>query len=143
MLKGMAVLIVEDDPLMRILLRRKFQRCGAGCVLECETGEEALDRLIRFGGLIDVVVSEWNLPGMSGLELIERVRQLEPELPLLLVTKRADERSVTAAIGAGVSGYVMKPFSPDALVRRLRCIAAASNANTHVLRCVPQGGKAA
>jgi len=114
-LDGVSVLVVDDDEAMRTLVCRMLKRMKIGRILEAEGGEQALERLDTTPGSIDVVVCDWNMPGMSGMDLFKQVHSGRPSLPFLMLTGRADLDSVVAAKKAGVHGYIVKPISPQEL----------------------------
>jgi two-component system chemotaxis response regulator CheY len=115
----MPVLVVDDHAAMRMLLKRMMLKLGLTNTLDAEDGEKALD--IITGGDIGLVISDWNMPFMSGIELLRRVRAREAlsGLPFLMVTCEALEANVLEAASAGVSAYVVKPFSEQTLARKI------------------------
>lgn len=118
-LDGVSVLVVDDDEAMRTLVCRMLKRMKIGRILEAEGGEQALERLDSTPGSIDVVVCDWNMPGMSGMDLFKQVHSGRPNLPFLMLTGRADLDSVVAAKKAGVHGYIVKPISPQELKTKI------------------------
>ena len=118
----MRVLSVDDFGPMRRIIRTVVQGMGPAEVIEAENGQRALEKLRTEA--YDLVISDWNMPGMDGLELLSWVRsdpQLK-ELPFLMVTVRASKEDVLSAISAGVSSYLVKPFTPEALKEQIRKI---------------------
>lgn len=114
-LEGKTVMIVDDDQTMRMLIRRMLGRMKIGNLIEAEGGEQALEQLEHSTGPCDLVICDWNMPGMSGIELFDRVHALKPQLPFLMLTGRADANSVIAAKNAGVPAYIVKPIAPEEL----------------------------
>jgi two-component system chemotaxis response regulator CheY len=109
------VLVVDDFATMRQLVKNFLHELGYSDVQEANDGTTALP--ILKGGGIDILVTDWNMPGMSGLELIRKVRadpQLE-KLPVLMVTAEARYELIKEALNAGVNGYVVKPFTAKSL----------------------------
>jgi two-component system chemotaxis response regulator CheY len=121
-LVGLKVLIVDDEPMALRLLQRLLDGFGAGPVVTAEDGNEALEA-IKARGVPDVVICDWSMPRMSGLELLQRVRTINAELPFLMLTGSADVRSVMEAKRNGVTAYIRKPFSREELQRKLKVIA--------------------
>lgn len=115
------ILIVEDDPEIRDLLSFTLGRAGYE-TLEAETGEEALKRLD--GRLPALIVLDWMLPGISGVELIARLRrdELTADLPLLMLTARGEETDKLRSFDSGVDDYLTKPFSPRELLARVKAL---------------------
>jgi DNA-binding response OmpR family regulator len=109
------VLFVDDDEAMRQLVARMLKRMNAADVRLAESGEQALRHLESGSPPVDVVIADWNMSGMSGLELFQRVRATRPQLPFLLLTGRNDAASIVAAKTSGVPAYVVKPVTPQEL----------------------------
>jgi len=118
-LEGKTVMIVDDDQTMRTLIRRMLSRMKITSLLEADGGEKALKQLELAPGPCDLIICDWNMPGMSGIELFDRVSSLRPGMPFLMLTGRADANSVIAAKKAGVPAYIVKPISPDELKNKV------------------------
>jgi len=104
--KDSAVLVVEDNPDDGILVARSLQTFGIKKVFAAETAEEALTFLQRH--TCDVVLADYNLPGMNGLRLLEHIRESWPEIRVVLVTGAKDEHVAVSAMKAGAADYVCK-----------------------------------
>lgn len=115
----MRTLIVDDSPMMRLLLCRILRAAGAD-VDEAPDGETAVERLTQ-EERYDCLVVDWNMPGMDGPELIRIVRATPTleGLPILMVTCENSHDQVSRALLAGADEYLMKPFTPDMLVSKL------------------------
>lgn len=122
-----SILIIEDDPEIRDLLAFTLGRAGYD-VWEAETGEQALQRLD--GRLPALIVTDWMLPGISGVELIARLRrdELTADLPLLMLTARGEEVDKLRSFDSGVDDYLTKPFSPRELLARVKALIRRSGA---------------
>jgi two-component system chemotaxis response regulator CheY len=117
------ILIVDDDASMRILIRRMLSRMGIANLLEADGGAQALELLATTP--VDLVMCDWNMPAMSGMELFARARSLRPDLLFLMLTGRADAESHAAARNAGVAGFMVKPISaPDLKVHLTQLLGA-------------------
>jgi two-component system chemotaxis response regulator CheY len=119
------VLVVDDFPTMRRIVKNLLKQLGFENIDEAEDGEQALQRL-KAGGY-GLVISDWNMPNMEGIELLRNVRkQPEPlnNIPFLMVTAEAEKEKVIEAIKAGVDNYVVKPFTAEILKEKLEKIAA-------------------
>lgn len=116
-----SILIVEDEPEIRELLNFALTRAGFD-VAEAESGEKALSYLDK--KLPDLMVVDWMLPGMSGIELAKRLRkdELVTSMPLLMLTARSDESDVLKSFDCGIDDYMSKPFSPKELVARIKAL---------------------
>ena len=115
------VLIVEDETDIREMLTFTLMRNGFD-VVGAETAEAAL--AVLQGRLPDLVIIDWMLPGMSGVELARRLRRdsLTTDLPLIMLTARGEESDKLKSFDAGVDDYVTKPFSPRELVARIKAL---------------------
>ena len=117
--KNLIVMVVDDFSTMRRIIRKILKDLEFKEVIEAENGAEAFE-LLKTNN-VDVVVSDWNMPIMTGLELLKRVRADErlKGIPFLLVTAEAQKENIIEAIQAKVSNYVVKPFTPAALAEKL------------------------
>ena len=122
-----SVLIVEDEPEIREMLNFSLTRAGF-TVIEAATGEMALQRLDT--DLPDILIVDWMLPGMSGVELAKRLRrdELTSALPLLMLTARNEESDILKSFESGIDDYMSKPFSPKELVARIKALLRRSGA---------------
>lgn len=123
----MRVLTVDDFRPMRSIIRSVLEEVEGVEVVEAEDGLEALTLLRE--SRFDLVISDWNMPRMNGLELLRHVRSEEhsKNTPFLMVTVRSSKQDVLQAISGGVSSYLVKPFSPDSLKEKINGILAAEN----------------
>lgn len=118
----MRVLLIEDQPETRQMLRSMLMEIGLADISEAEDGRKGLDTLLNAVDPVDAVVCDWNLPILSGVEVLRRLRNHHLYMPFMMVTGRADEPSVTEAIGAGVNAYIHKPFTMNQLEAKLRVL---------------------
>ncbi|MCX5858091.1 MAG: response regulator [Deltaproteobacteria bacterium] len=113
--KHIKILVVDDFATMRKVIRNLLKQVGYENIVEAEDGVIALRTLKS--QKIDLIVSDWNMPNMTGLELLKAVRadeDLKPT-PFLMVTAEALQDNVIAAVKAGVSNYIVKPFTAETL----------------------------
>jgi len=118
------VLVVDDMSTMRRIVKNVLKQIGYSDMEEAENGQEGLNKL-KAGGF-GLVVSDWNMPVMQGIDLLRAVRAdpaLKP-LPFLMVTAEAQKDNIIEAVQAGVSNYVVKPFTAEALQEKLEKIFA-------------------
>ena len=117
--KDLIVMVVDDFSTMRRIIRKIMKDLEFKEVIEAENGAEAFELLKT--NKVNVIVSDWNMPTMTGLELLKKVRADErfKALPFLLVTAEAQKENIIQAIQAKVSNYVVKPFTPAALAEKL------------------------
>ena len=117
--KHMKILVVDDFSTMRRIIRNLLRELGFDNVVEADDGNSALPTLRRGG--FDFLITDWNMPGMTGLELLENVRS-DPglaALPVLMVTAEAKREQIIAAAQAGVNGYIVKPFTAATLREKI------------------------
>lgn len=120
--RNMKFLVVDDFSTMRRIVRNLLKELGFNNVEEAEDGVEALAKLR--GGGFQFVISDWNMPNMTGYELLREIRS-DPglkALPVLMVTAEARKDNIIAAAQAGASGYVVKPFTAVTLDEKLNKI---------------------
>ncbi|AWQ18505.1 chemotaxis protein CheY [Pantoea ananatis] len=117
--KNMRFLVVDDFNTMRRIVRNLLKELGFNNVEEAEDGVDALGKL-KAGGF-DFVISDWNMPNMDGLQLLQTIRAdaAMANLPVLMVTAEAKKENIIAAAQAGASGYVVKPFTAATLEEKL------------------------
>ncbi|NBX15786.1 MAG: response regulator [Proteobacteria bacterium] len=119
------ILIVDDFPTMRKIVRQVLRQLGYENVQEAEDGEAAL-RTLRQKGDFEFVISDWNMPNITGIELLKSVRS-DPQLkglPFLMVTAEADKENIVEAVKSGVSSYIVKPFNAATLKEKIEKIFA-------------------
>lgn len=115
----MKILIVDDFSTMRRIIKNLLRDLGFTNTVEADDGKSAMP-LLKNGG-IDFLVTDWNMPGMSGLDLLKAVRA-DPDmaqLPVLMVTAEAKREQIIMAAQAGVNGYVIKPFTAATLKEKI------------------------
>jgi two-component system chemotaxis response regulator CheY len=112
---NMKILVVDDMSTMRRIVRNILKQLGFNSIGEAEDGNQALDKLRqeKYG----LVVSDWNMPGMSGIELLRAIRadSALKDIPVLMVTAEAKKDNIVEAVTAGVSNYIVKPFTAEIL----------------------------
>jgi two-component system chemotaxis response regulator CheY len=119
---NMKILVVDDFSTMRRIVRNLLKELGFANVHEAEDGVEALAKLR--GGDFEFVVSDWNMPNMTGIDLLRAIRAdaTLKHLPVLMVTAEAKRENIIEAAQAGASGYVVKPFTAATLDEKLQKI---------------------
>jgi|APSaa5957512535_1039671.scaffolds.fasta_scaffold77687_2 CheY-like chemotaxis protein len=113
------VLIVEDNAQTTRLIRMMLMDMQVAHVITTADGVEAQEVLDAGEERIDVILCDWRMPRMTGIELLKIVRKSHPAIPFMMVTANADVDSIKAAASQGVSGYIAKPFSPLQLKKKL------------------------
>ncbi|MBG0777974.1 MAG: chemotaxis response regulator CheY [Desulfovibrionaceae bacterium] len=116
---NMNVLVVDDFSTMRRIVKNILRQIGFTRIEEADDGTTAWEAINKGG--IDFVVSDWNMPQMTGIELLRKVRSSEEfaKLPFLMVTAEAQQENIIEAAQAGVSNYIVKPFTADTLKAKI------------------------
>ena len=120
--KNMKILVVDDFSTMRRIIKNLLKDLGFTNIQEADDGSTALPMLQQ--GSFDFVVTDWNMPGMQGIDLLRAIRDDDSlkHLPVLMVTAEAKKEQIIAAAQAGVNGYVVKPFTAATLKEKLEKI---------------------
>jgi two-component system chemotaxis response regulator CheY len=121
----MQILVVDDFSTMRRIIKGLLHDLGYAHITEADDGLTALPLLKA--GQFDLLITDWNMPGMQGVELLRQVRADErlAKLPVLMLTAEAKREQIVEAAQAGVSGYVIKPFTAAVLKEKIEKIFAA------------------
>ena len=125
MSKDTKFLVVDDFSTMRRIIKNLLHDLGYMNVVEADDGKTALP-ILQAGG-IDVLITDWNMPGMPGLELLKAVRADArlAKLPVLMLTAEAKRDQIIEAAQAGVNGYIIKPFTAETLKEKIDKILGA------------------
>jgi len=111
------VLLVDDSATMRRIIARLFDDAGLPSPTEASDGEEAI---VKFKAeKFDLVLTDWNMPNKSGLELVREIRAMGSTVPVIMITTEADKSRIAEALKAGVSDYIVKPFDREKLRAKL------------------------
>jgi len=126
---GMKVLVVDDFATMRKIVRNILKQIGFSNIVEADDGANALE--IIKNEKVDFVVTDWNMPNMTGLELLQNIRATDnaKDLPVLMVTAEGLANNVVDAVKAGVDNYVVKPFTAETVQTKIEQIFAKRSAN--------------
>ena len=120
----MKFLVVDDSATMRRIVINSLQRIGFNETVEAVDG---LDALQRFDASVGFIITDWNMPNMSGIEFTRalRARPDGAAVPLLMVTTRSVREDIVAAVEAGVNNYLVKPFTPQVLKDKIEQVLGA------------------
>jgi two-component system chemotaxis response regulator CheY len=117
---------VDDSSVMRKIIRRLLEEVGVLSTQEAADGVEAM-ALFKANGF-DLVLTDWNMPNMNGLELVQAIRGTGAKVPIIMITTEAEKERIALAINAGASDYMVKPFDKETLCtmlsNRLKDVAA-------------------
>ncbi|MDR2641767.1 MAG: response regulator [Planctomycetaceae bacterium] len=111
------VLVADDSSTMRKIILRSLQAVGIKDVTEAADGAQAVEFFEP--GKFDMVLTDWNMPGKTGLEVLKEIRAKDTKIPVIMVTTEAEKSRVLEAIQAGVTDYLVKPFTSDTLREKL------------------------
>ncbi|HEV7299999.1 MAG TPA: response regulator [Tepidisphaeraceae bacterium] len=115
----MKILLVDDSRTMRNIQKKVLDTLGGVEFGEAGDGLEALTA-IAAAGKFDLILVDWNMPNMDGHTLVKKIRETDKATPLIMVTTESEKQRVIDAIKAGVNNYVIKPFTPDALMDKVK-----------------------
>ena len=116
---NMKILVVDDMATMRRIVKNILKQLGFSNTDEAENGQEALQKLRA--ATFDFVVSDWNMPVMTGIDMLRAIRADEKlkAIPVLMVTAEAQQANLVEAIQAGASNYIVKPFTAEVMQQKL------------------------
>lgn len=123
-------LVIDDSRAIRMILGRALEQFGY-TVLPAGNGREAMDKVQQELPELAVVLVDWNMPEMNGLEFVQAFRRLPryQQVPLMMVTTETDSGQMIKALSAGANEYVMKPFTDDILAGKLRILGLLNDIN--------------
>jgi two-component system chemotaxis response regulator CheY len=116
----MKVLLVDDSRTMRNIQKKVLESMGGMEFAEAGDGLEALTAISATADGFNLILIDWNMPNMDGITLVGRIREKDKATPLVMVTTEAEKQRVIDAIKAGVNNYVIKPFTPDTLMEKVK-----------------------
>jgi Response regulator containing CheY-like receiver, AAA-type ATPase, and DNA-binding domains len=116
---NMRILVVDDFSTMRRIIKNILRQLGFNNVVEADDGTTAWDTLNK--DRIDFIISDWNMPQMTGIDLLRKVRSSEEfaDLPFLMVTAEAQQENIIEAVQAKVSNYIVKPFTAEVMKQKI------------------------
>jgi len=114
------ILIVDDSSTLARMLTNTLSRIGYADGVECENRKNGLEKLGQGG--VEMIITDWNMPEMDGLEFVKTVRGQNPAIPILMVTTNAAKEDIVEALQAGVNNYVVKPFTPETLKEKIESL---------------------
>ena len=119
----MKLLVVDDSSTMRRIIKNTLARLGYKDILEGEDGVQGWAQMDKNPD-IDMLITDWNMPEMNGLELVKKVRADArfKDTPIIMVTTEGGKSEVITALKAGVNNYIVKPFTPQVLKEKLGAV---------------------
>jgi two-component system, chemotaxis family, chemotaxis protein CheY len=121
---SLKVLLADDSGTMRKIIIRSLEAVGITDTTEAKDGEECLAKFAQHS--FDFVITDWNMPGKSGLEVAKGIRAAGSKVPIFMVTTESERARVLEAVQAGVTDYLVKPFTQEALREKLDKYAPAA-----------------
>ena len=120
----MKIMVVDDSSTMRRIIKNTLGRLGYKDLLEAEDGVQAWELMQEHKDDIGVLITDWNMPNMNGLELVKKVRgdSAFEDIPIIMVTTEGGKGEVITALKAGVNNYIVKPFTPQVLKEKLEAV---------------------
>lgn len=117
--RNMRILVVDDAQTMRRIIVNLLRQLGFTNMVEADDGTTAWERLTQEN--IDFIISDWNMPKMTGIDLLKKVREADKfkTIPFIMVTAEGKRENVIAAVQAGVSNYIVKPFNAATLKEKI------------------------
>ena len=116
------VLIIDDEPEIRALVTEVLADAGIKKIFGASDVRGALDLMANDSEIANLIICDWNMPGMTGVEFLRQIRAVHPDLPFLMITGRADQTSVLEAKVSGVTAFVRKPFTLEQLEEKLKVL---------------------
>jgi two-component system chemotaxis response regulator CheY len=118
------LLVVDDSSTMRRIIKNTLSRLGYTEILEAEDGAQAWEIMSDESSGVGILITDWNMPEMNGLELVKKVRgeQRYKDVPIIMVTTEGGKAEVITALKAGVNNYIVKPFTPQVLKEKLEAV---------------------
>jgi two-component system, chemotaxis family, chemotaxis protein CheY len=114
----MQVLIVDDSQIMRKIIIGALKKYGINDILEASNGQEAIETVVKDNS-IGLVLMDWNMPTMSGIDAVKKIRAANIKTPIVMVTTEAEKEKVIEAIKSGANDYLIKPFNPKDIQSKL------------------------
>lgn len=123
----MKFIVVDDMSTMRKIIKKALSGIGDHQILEAADGKEALASIVneyKKGAPIDFIISDWNMPNVTGIQLLQKVKETDifRETPFLMVTAESEMDNVKKAVAGGVSGFIIKPFTVDQVQAKVKSI---------------------
>ena len=118
----MKVLVLDDSKTMLRIITNTLKRVGITDIVTAEDGEEGLseyNKLKETGVIFDMIFTDWNMPNMNGLQFVKRIRAIDQDTPIVMITTEGGKAEVITALKAGVNNYIVKPFTPAVLKEKI------------------------
>ena len=131
------ILLVDDEQFIRQLVARLLRDMGVKEVTLASDGKDALEKLSTYGGRIDLIILDLEMPNMNGFQLVQKIRNgeahVDADIPIIILTGHGQQEAVKAAVDLGVHGYLVKPMSKDALEKRIQVALSSGTIDPNIL----------
>lgn len=121
-MEDLKVLIVDDQPEMRLMIREILGDAGVTRTFEATNGREAMQFIDADFETVNLIICDWHMPAMTGIDFLRQIRSVFPDMPFLMVTGKPSKNAVLEAKTAGVNAFISKPFSPSQMEAKLRVL---------------------
>jgi two-component system chemotaxis response regulator CheY len=124
----MKIIVADDSRVMRSIIEKTIQSIGHHAI-HASNGQEVLDLLDRKGVEVDLILLDWNMPVMNGLEVLIRIQEMKPrrQIPVLMISTESEKAKIEQALRAGARGYLPKPFTSEELASEIQSVMGKSN----------------
>lgn len=121
-MSDLKILVVEDQDDVRKMIKDMLENMSVAKVFEAKDGQQAFEFIDAAFDFVDLIICDWNMPELTGVELLRQIRATDENVPFLMVTGRMDMDSVVEAKNSGVTAYIAKPFSAVQLEAKIRVV---------------------
>ena len=122
-IKELKILIIDDDEQILGIVRFVLRDLGLHKIVTADTGKKGIDLFTDTPESFDLIICDWSMPGMSGLDVLKHIRSQDKDVPFLMLTANVTKEAILEARDAGVSAYIAKPFTPVDLQAKLKTLA--------------------
>ncbi len=119
-MQALKVLIVDDQPEVRVIVREILSDLGITRTFEASNGREAMQFIDADFESVNLIICDWNMPSVNGIDFLKQIRSVFPDMPFLMITGQSNKNVVLEAKTAGVSAFIRKPFSPEQVESKIR-----------------------
>jgi len=116
----MYALVLDDSKTMLRIITNTLKRVGISDIVTAEDGQDGLQKYHERKP--DIILTDWNMPVMNGLEFVKKIRDIDSDTPIVMITTEGGKSEVIRALKAGCSNYIVKPFTPQVLKEKLKAI---------------------
>lgn len=119
------IIVIDDEELTQELIRHMLRELEIGEIAIFSSCSKALSRIKKDGEHFDLIISDWEVPGLNGLDFLKEFRKIQKETPFLMVTGNASKELVVDAMKAGVTAFIAKPFTANSLLQKVTKLTGA------------------